>query len=199
VGGVSTGRTRTTSNTLVPGASYRLDEKTSLRAFGTWNMGQFDTPASGAANTSRDTNTYGAEGYVDHRLTRRLTLSGGYAFEYLDVDGSPTVTTHTPLVGGSYRLTQTMTASAWRGLRSRPSKRFEPSVVRSSRHWPAIRVGCRGHRLLARPRHHGGLWQDFRDRHRLRPNTSHDAGTRPCPRADAPLFALGTARRRGRP
>jgi hypothetical protein len=109
VGGFSTGRVRTTSNSLVPAVSYSLTPQTTLRALGGWTTETFDT------RPSMDSNTYRAEGYGDHAFSPRLTITGGLAFAYFDVEGREVVRTHTPLVGGAYRLTPTLTATALAG------------------------------------------------------------------------------------
>jgi hypothetical protein len=109
LGGLSIGLVRTTSNSLVPAVTYSLDPQTTLRAFGAWTTESFDTAEAS------DSDTYRGEGYVDYALTQRLTLTGGYAFAYYDVEGIDPVQTHTPLFGGTYRFTPTLTATALAG------------------------------------------------------------------------------------
>jgi hypothetical protein len=108
VEGFSTGLTTTTSNTLSPGASYAIDLRTTLRTFGSWTKQTFETE-------SQNSETYRAEADVDHRLSPRLTLTAGYAFARFDVQGSPPVSTHTPEVGASYRITAALTATVLAG------------------------------------------------------------------------------------
>jgi hypothetical protein len=103
---VSTGRTRSTSNTLSPGIAYQLDPRTTLRGRGIWTLLRFDT------DTSFDSDTYGAEAFVDYvLLPPRLTMSAGYQFAYFDVEEQPGVSTHTPRVGATYRVTPNLTAA----------------------------------------------------------------------------------------
>jgi len=110
-----------------------------------------------------------------------LTLSGGYAFEFLDADGSPAVTTHTPLVDGSYPLTRTLTASAAAGPQIATAQSDSSlGLVGSSQHRSAIPVRLRGPQLRARPGHHRRVWHDRRNRYRLRPNINHEAETGSC-------------------
>ena len=106
---VSTGRTRSVTNTLAPGATYQLDPRTTLRARGTWITQHYD--AVGAL----DSNTYSIEGFVDYALTSRLTLITGYQFSFFDIDGAPDTTTHTPRFGASYRITPTTTGTLTAG------------------------------------------------------------------------------------
>jgi hypothetical protein len=102
---VSTGRTRSTSNTLSPGIAYQLDPRTTLRGRGIWTLLRFDS------DTSFDSDTYAAEAFVDHVLLPPLTVSAGYQFAYFDVDQQPGVSTHTPRVGATYRFTPNLTGA----------------------------------------------------------------------------------------
>jgi hypothetical protein len=102
---VSTGRTRSTSNTLSPGVEYQLDPRTLLRFRGAWTALRFDS------DDVFDSDTYAAEGFVDYAFTPRLTGSAGYQFSYFDVDRQPYVITHTPRVGVRYRFTPTLTGA----------------------------------------------------------------------------------------
>jgi hypothetical protein len=102
---VSTGRTRSTSNTLSPGVAFQLNPRTTLRGRGTWTMLRYDTDAA------IDSDTYAAEGFVDYAITPRLTGSAGYQFAYFDVQDLAGTSTHTPRVGLTYRFTPTLTGS----------------------------------------------------------------------------------------
>jgi hypothetical protein len=102
---VSTGRTRSLSNTLSPAVAYQLDPRTTLRGRATWTLLRYDS------NVALDSDTYAAEGFVDYAFTSRLTGSAGYQYAFFDIDQSPWVMTHTPRVGVSYRFTETLTAS----------------------------------------------------------------------------------------
>ena len=103
---VSTGRTRSLSNTLTPGIAYQIDPRTTLRSRGIWTMLRFDS------DTSFDSDTYAAEAFVDYvLLPPRLTVSAGYQFAYFDVDQQPGVSTHTPRVGATYRFTPNLTGA----------------------------------------------------------------------------------------
>jgi hypothetical protein len=102
---VSTGRTRSTTNTLAPAVSYQFDPRTTLRALGTWTLQRYDT--AGAL----DSDTYAIETFIDYALTPRLTLITGYQFAYFTIDQVPDTTTHTPRFGASYRFTPTLTGT----------------------------------------------------------------------------------------
>lgn len=100
---VSTGRIRSTANTLSPGIAYQLDPRTTLRGRGTWTALRYDS------SLALDSDTYAVEGFVDYAFTPRLTGSAGYQFAYFDVQDQPGITTHTPRVGVTYRFTPTLT------------------------------------------------------------------------------------------
>jgi hypothetical protein len=100
---VSTGRTRSTSNTLSPAVAYQFDPLTTLRFRASWTALRYDD------DLAVDSDTYAVEGFVDRAFTPRLTGSAGYQFAYFDVDGQPGITTHTPRAGVTYRFTPTLT------------------------------------------------------------------------------------------
>ena len=97
--GVSSGRQESWSNVLSAGLGIQLTPRT------TWNL-------SGA---------YSLERFAFFRRPRRklrtngLNVTAGYDFAYLDIDREPTTFTHTPRIGGSYQLTQTLSATATAG------------------------------------------------------------------------------------
>ena len=101
---VSTGRTRSVSNTLSPALAYQIEPRTVLRLRGTWTMLRYDS------DLALDSDTYAAEVFVDRAFSQRLTGSAGYQFAYFDVQDSPWVVTHTPRIGITYRFTATTTA-----------------------------------------------------------------------------------------
>ena len=102
---VSTGRDRSTANTLSPGVAFQVDPRTTLRGRGTWTLLRYDDEAA------IDSDTYAAEGFVDYAFTPRLVGSAGYQFAYFDVEDFSGTSTHTPRVGVTYRFTPTLTAS----------------------------------------------------------------------------------------
>jgi hypothetical protein len=106
---VSTGRTRSVTNTLSPGVAYQFDARTTLRGVGTWTTQRYDSEGS------LDSDTYALEAFIDYALTPRLTLIGGYQFAYFVIDQTPDTVTHTPRVGASYRFTPTLTGTLTAG------------------------------------------------------------------------------------
>ena len=106
---VSTGRTRSTSNTLSPSVTYQYDPRTSLRFTGAWTMLRYDN------NGGLDSDTYSGEIGVNYAFTSRLTGITGYQISYFDIDQSVDTVTHTPRVGASYRFTPTLTGTLTAG------------------------------------------------------------------------------------
>ena len=102
---VSTGRTRSLSNTVAAGVAYQLDPRTTLRGRAAWTALRYDD------DLALDSDAYALEGFVDYAFTARLTGSAGYQFAYFDIQDQPGTTTHTPRVGVSYRITQTLTGA----------------------------------------------------------------------------------------
>ena len=109
--GFATGRQESLSNTFGPGLTYQMTPGTSLSLVATYGLLRFKGAASDGAGTARDSDTYGLQSSLAHELTPRLTGTIGYGFTYLNVQEEDNSTTHTPTVGGSYRLTPTLTGS----------------------------------------------------------------------------------------
>ena len=114
--GFSTGRQESLSNTFGPGLTYQMTPGTSLSLGATYGLLRFKgavTDGAGTAGgvTASDSDTYGVQSTLAHELTPRLTGTIGYGFTYLTVQGQENSTTHTPTLGGSYRLTPTLTGS----------------------------------------------------------------------------------------
>ena len=114
--GFATGRQESLSNTFGPGLTYQMTPGTSLSLGATYGLLRFKGAASdgggtAGGGTARDSDTYGLQSSLAHVLTPRLTGTIGYGFTYLTVQGQDNSTTHTPTLGGSYRLTPTLTGS----------------------------------------------------------------------------------------
>src|SRR5438093_9976466 len=109
--GFSTGRQESWSNTSGPGLTWQMTPRTSLSLGATYGLLRFKAAATDGAGTASDSDTYGLQSSLAHELTPRLTGTIGYGFTYLTVQGQDNSTTHTPTVGGSYRLTPTLTGS----------------------------------------------------------------------------------------
>src|SRR2546427_9758846 len=119
--GFATGRQESLSNTFGPGLTYQMTPGTSLSLGATYGLLRFKgavtdgagTAGAGTASagTASDSDTYGVQSTLAHELTPRLTGTIGYGFTYLTVQGQENSTTHPPTLGGSYRLTPTLTGS----------------------------------------------------------------------------------------
>jgi hypothetical protein len=104
--GVSTGRDRSWSNTLAGGAAYRIDPFTTVRGSASYALLRFN------ADELQDSDVFRIDAGLDRTLTRFLTGTVGYQFGYFDIDEEPKTWTHTPRIGFSYRLTETITVAA---------------------------------------------------------------------------------------
>ncbi|MBI4638146.1 MAG: hypothetical protein HY727_17560 [Candidatus Rokubacteria bacterium] len=106
---VATGRSRAWSNTVTPGAVWQLTPVTTLHLSGTHVAQRFER------SDLAESDDYRASGALERRLTSRLSGTAGYQLAYLDVEGEPGVTTHTPRLGALYRFTETLTGFASAG------------------------------------------------------------------------------------
>ena len=104
--GVSTGRDRAWSNTLGGGIAYRISPLTTVHGAASYTVQRFN------ASDLQDSDVYRAEVGVDRALTRFLTGTLAYQVAYFDIDNEPKTWTHTPRIGFSYRLTETITIAA---------------------------------------------------------------------------------------
>jgi hypothetical protein len=123
--GFSVGRRVSRSNSLNPGVVWDFAPQTSLRANLSYVLQRFD--GQGAASS----NIYRLTGDVLHNFSPRWSGSLGYEAAYIDVEGQPATTTHTPRVGGIYHFTPTRTASVTAGptfLESQGSWTVSPFV-----------------------------------------------------------------------
>jgi hypothetical protein len=101
--GVATGRDQAWSNSLRAGVGYRFDPLTSVRGGASYTVQRYE------ASTLEDSDVYRADVAVDRVLTRFLTGTVAYEAAYFDIDFEPKTWTHTPRLGASYRLTDTIT------------------------------------------------------------------------------------------
>jgi len=126
VQGFSTGRQKSWSNTFGPGMTWRMTPQNSLSLGATYSVLRFEGTGAGL-----ESDTYGFRSSLGHAFTPRLTGNVGYDFTYLDFHGQGTSTTqtpqgtsttqtlqgqgssttHSPTVGLSYQLTQTLTGA----------------------------------------------------------------------------------------
>lgn len=127
--GVSTGRDRSWGNNLAFGASYRLDERTSVRGGASYGLQRYNS------EDLHDSDVYRADVGIDRTLTRQLTGSLGYQFGYFDIQREDKVTTHTPRVGFSWQITPTITVAASGGpsfeMRQDGADRITPAITAS--------------------------------------------------------------------
>jgi hypothetical protein len=109
VEGISSGRRDSWSNVFAPALRYQLTQRLGLRAYGAWQMQRYGSGEDAdGGDGGQDSDTYRAGTGLDYALTPRLGVSGGYDFAYIDIQDEPTAFTHTPRVGFSYQITQTL-------------------------------------------------------------------------------------------
>ena len=123
--GFSVGRRVSRSNSLNPGVIWDFGPQTSLRASLSYVLQRFDGQG---ANSS---DIYRLAGDVVHNFSPRWSGLLGYEGAYIDVEGQPGTTTHTPRVGVIYHFTATRTASVMAGptlLESQGSWSVSPYV-----------------------------------------------------------------------
>ena len=127
-GVAAAGGDRAWSNALRGGVGYRLTPFTTLRGGGSYTVQRYDSAAV------EDANIYTADVAVDRVLSTNLTGTLAYEVAYFDIEFEPTTWTHTPRLGASYRLTNTITLS----LSGGPSFEIPESGSRDSRVTPAV-------------------------------------------------------------
>jgi hypothetical protein len=103
--GVSTGRDQAWSNTLRGGIAYRFDPRTTLRGGASYTVQRYE------AGELEDSDVYRADVALDRVLSRFLTGTVAYEAAYFDIEFEPKTWTHTPRLGISYRLTETITVA----------------------------------------------------------------------------------------
>jgi outer membrane putative beta-barrel porin/alpha-amylase len=125
--GVATGRDQAWSNVLRGGIAYRFDPQTTLRGGASYTVLRYESPAL------QDSDVYTADIALDRALSRKLTGTVSYEAAYFDIEFEPPTWTHTPRLGFSYRVTETVTIAASAG----PT--FEmPETGRRDRITPAV-------------------------------------------------------------
>ena len=126
--GVSTGRDQAWTNALRGGAAYRLNPFTTLRAGGSYTVLRYESPSL------EDADVYTADVAVDRVLSTKLTGTLAYEVGYFDIEFEPATWVHTPRLGASYRLTETITI----GLSGGPSFEMPEGSSRDDRITPAV-------------------------------------------------------------
>jgi len=124
--GVSVGRNRSWGNALAGGATYKLDDFTSVRGGASWALQRF------SRSELDDSDVYHGNLFLDRALTRQLRGTVGYDFGYFDVEREDKVFTHTPKIGASWQVTPTITLGVLGGptfeLHDNGDSRVAPNV-----------------------------------------------------------------------
>jgi len=126
--GVSTGRDRAWSNSLSGGLAYRLDPLTTFRTGASYTVQRYQ------AETLEDSDVYRANVALDRALSRFLTGTIAYEAAYFDIEFEPKTWVHTPRLGLSYRVSDTITVAVSGG----PSFELPEGNARDDRVTPAV-------------------------------------------------------------
>jgi hypothetical protein len=102
--GVSVGHDRSFGNVLGASVAWVMEPRTTLRVGGAWSVQRFD------GEELFDSDVYRADVTLERALTTRLTGSLGYEFAFFDIEREENVTAHTPRLGLTYRITETLIA-----------------------------------------------------------------------------------------
>lgn len=113
--GVSVGFQESWSNSVSANMGWTVTPRTTLRLNGIWGIQRFEGTTSSVG--SRGSDNYLIDAGVDYAFTPRLTGTALYQFGYITFAGTATqgqgdAMTHSPRVGGSYQITETLTATA---------------------------------------------------------------------------------------
>jgi len=125
--GFATGRQESWNNTFTPGLAWQLTPTNTLNLSASYGVLRFEgrttasntgggtasnTGGTTASNTGgADSDTYTFQSNLTHAFTPRFAGVIGYGFTYLDTHGQENSTTHTPTLGLTYRLTETLSAA----------------------------------------------------------------------------------------
>ena len=104
--GFSSGRQESWSNNFTPGMNWQMTPSNSLGLSASYSVLRFQGSGTGV-----DSDTYGFGSNLTHIFTPRFSGILNYGFTYLKPQGEQDSTTHTPMVGFSYVLTPTLTAT----------------------------------------------------------------------------------------
>ena len=107
--GVSSGRQGAWGNVFAPALSVQATPRMTWRLSGAYTLERYSGPES------RGSNVYRIGTGLDYAVTPRLSATAGYDFGYLDIDREPTTLDHTLRIGGTYRITPTLTATVTAG------------------------------------------------------------------------------------
>jgi hypothetical protein len=102
--GIATGRNRSLTNTIEPGASWQIDPLTTLRGRASWTTLHYQ------GGGLHDSDTWRIGPGVERAFSPRLKGTFSYEFAFFDIQAAPNTTTHTPRIGASYDITRTLVA-----------------------------------------------------------------------------------------
>jgi hypothetical protein len=103
--GVATGRDQAWSNILTGGVAYRFNPLTTMRAGASYQVQRYESEAL------EDSDIYRFDVALDRVLSNVLTGTVAYEAAYFDIDFEPKTWAHTPRLGLSYRVTDTITVA----------------------------------------------------------------------------------------
>jgi opacity protein-like surface antigen len=108
VSGLSVGRRDSYRNTVGANLAFQATQRTTLNAFASNSLLRYEDIAG---TDAQDSDTYRGGVGAGYQFTPRFT--GRIAFEvgYLDPEDDPSVVTYTPLIGFTYQLTRTLSAT----------------------------------------------------------------------------------------
>lgn len=113
--GVSAGFQESWSNALAGNVRWTATPRTTVRFDGSWGIQRFERSGGGTLNEGSD--IYRVSGGIDYAFTPRFTGTALYELGVIDVKGGGpenegVTITNSPRIGGSYRITETLTATA---------------------------------------------------------------------------------------
>jgi hypothetical protein len=106
--GFSTGRQKSFHNGFSPSLTWQVTPLNSLSLGATTDVLRY---GSGGSGISKDSETYGVRSAFTHAFTQRFSGNVAYDLTYIHFHGQESSISHSPTVGFSYLLTQTLTAS----------------------------------------------------------------------------------------
>jgi hypothetical protein len=104
--GISSGRTRSWGNTVAPAVTWRLSDVWTTRANASYELQRY------LETDLQNSDIYRLELGLDRRITSQLTGTVGYEFDYISIGPDDRSTVHTPRLGFTYQVTNTITVSA---------------------------------------------------------------------------------------
>jgi hypothetical protein len=124
--GIATGRSLGYGNTLAPSVEWRFAELWTARATASYTLQRF------GSSDLENSDVYRIDTTVLRRMSSRLSASLGYEFAFFDIQGEEHSTVHTPRVGFTYQVTETIDVAVSGGpsfeIRERSGERVTPAV-----------------------------------------------------------------------